>query len=585
MRHNSLYNNIILSLSVVLVLSGCMLEGDNGDQGAAGKDAPQGLTMQVIARTVLNPEEPDGAAEIVQYHADTQMAYAINSAADEPTVEVIDLTSLSSEPVDGPLNANNLNTSSILLETNVDGKALNGANSIAISDDWMAVAMEASHGVRGELLFYSGLNSGSPAYVGAIEVGYLPDMVTFTPAGTTIVVANEGEPNGDFSNDPEGSISVINLLGNDLSTAANDLVNFRTFNNQRANLEAMGMHFPTPNGRIINGNLIDSSVAQDLEPEYVTTTNSHAYVTLQENNGLAVVNLDDLTLSVLGLGFKDWGSLMIDPQEDGSVTFGQYDNLYGVYMPDSIESYQWKGADFLVTANEGDAREYFFDVADQAACTAAGGEDYDDDDGCLSYTDEVKVEDITFEAGVDIDPDLDDLRVTKELGDEDNDGEYEAAYAYGGRSFTIWDTNGLVVFDSGDDVARITASVHGDAFNNNDDENEGDSRSENKGAEPEALTLGQIGERTYAFVGLERMGGIMVYDVTNPYDVRFVEYAINRELTEGLEPGDGIGDLAPEGMKFVSAEDSSSGYPLLIVGNEVSGSVTVWQLKQESVSR
>ncbi|PTT90041.1 alkaline phosphatase, partial [Pseudomonas sp. HMWF031] len=159
-------------------------------------------------------------------------------------------------------------------------------------------------------------------------------------------------------------------------------------------------------------------------------------------------------------------------------------------------------------------------------------------------------------------------------------GEYDAAYAYGARSFTIWDQNGLVVYDSGDDFERITASVHGAQFNNGDDENASDSRSENKGPEPEALTVGQVGDRTYAFIGTERMGGIFVYDVTNPYDVQFAEYVINRDLTEGLTSDDVIGDLAPESLVFVSAEDSPSGVPLLVVGNEVSGTVTVWQINQ-----
>ncbi|AWL11279.1 hypothetical protein HMF8227_00783 [Saliniradius amylolyticus] len=585
----------LLALSVAFALSGCALEGDDGlqgqpgpqgeqgpqgDQGPAGDDAVKGITMKVVARTILNPEDPEGAAEIVQYHPQTLTAYAINSAASTPTIAMIDMTTVSNEQVTNPLTADTLNSTSMPLETEVNGKTLVGANSIAVHGDWLVVAMEASHGVRGEVLFYNGLNEGSPDYVGAIEAGFLPDMVTFTPDGSKVIVANEGEPNGDFSEDPEGSVTVIELVGSDLSAASVTELGFQAFNDQKEALSAMGMHFPTPNGRTINGNTVDSSVAQDLEPEYITATNDMAYVTLQENNGLAMINLNDLSIRIQGLGFKDWSRLQIDAMEDGTVSFGQYQNLYGVYMPDSIASYQWKGADFLVTANEGDAREYFFEVADEAECITAGGVDYDEDDGCLSYTDEVKVEDLIFEPGVEISADLSDLRVTQALGDADGNGEYSAAYAYGARSFTIWDTNGLVVFDSGDDIERITASVHGDAFNNNDDENEGDSRSENKGAEPEALTLGMVGERTYAFVGLERMGGIMIYDITNPYDAQFVDYLINRDLTEGLEPGDGIGDLAPEGMKFVPAEESASGQPLLIVGNEVSGSVTVWQVEQ-----
>jgi len=163
----------------------------------------------------------------------------------------------------------------------------------------------------------------------------------------------------------------------------------------------------------------------------------------------------------------------------------------------------------------------------------------------------------------------------------DGDGQYEAAYSYGARSFTIWDQNGLVVFDSGDDFERITASIYGAQFNNGDDENEGDSRSENKGPEPEALTVGTVGERSYAFIGLERMGGIFIYDITNPYDAFFVDYINNRDVTEGLAVGDAIGDLAPESLLFVSADDSVTGEPMLIVGNEVSGTVAVYGITQQ----
>ena len=167
------------------------------------------------------------------------------------------------------------------------------------------------------------------------------------------------------------------------------------------------------------------------------------------------------------------------------------------------------------------------------------------------------------------------MKVSTVKGDTNDDGQYESLYAYGARSFTIWDSNGLVVFDSGDDIGRITASVHGEAFNNNEDENEGDTRSDDKGAEPEALTIGTIDERTFAFIGLERMGGIMVYDITNPYDVQFEDSFYNRGVIEGA---DITGDLAPEGMVFVTAEQSPTGEPLLIIGNEISGSIAVWQI-------
>lgn len=585
----------LMALLVTAALSGCSLDGDDGEQGpqgaqgeagadgadgtdgADGADASLGVSLAVIGRSVVGGE---GAAEIVQYHKATQTIYATNGESD--TVSVIAIADLTGEAVDSPVSADTLSSTSVTLPTEVNGVALDGLTSIAVKDDLLAVAIPADEkSENGYVLFYTGLNDSTPAFLKAVEVGNLPDNVAFTPDGTKVLTANEGEPSDDYTVDPEGSVSVITINDGVPADSATTLT-FEGFNTQQSQLEAMGMQFPNPSGRTINGVTINTTVAMDLEPEYITATNDTAYVTLQENNGLAVVDLTTMTISLIGLGVKDWSGYQIDAQEDGEVSFGQYDGLYGVYMPDTITHTTWKDATFLLTANEGDAREYIFDADDEAACLAAGGEDFDDGD-CLAYTDEVKVKDLNAESNsplamLQANGEIDDLRVTLGMGDADGDGEYDGAYTYGARSFTIWDQNGHVVFDSGDDFERITASVHGAAFNNGDDENEGDSRSENKGPEPEAITTGKVGDRNYAFIGTERMGGIFVYDITNPYNVTFSEYVINRDLTEGLDVDDGIGDLAPESLVFVPADASPTGEALLVVGNEISGSVTLWQV-------
>jgi|TARA_B110000503_G_scaffold143140_1_gene242798 hypothetical protein len=605
-----------LALAISLSLTGCFLEGDNGEvgaigiQGVAGTDGASGtegangidanasITLGLVGRIQLNSDDPEGAAEIVQFHSASSTIYAINSAADEPTIEIIDASTLTSDVLANPLSSENLTSITLVLPTEQNSVQLAGPTSLAVSGNWMAVAMPAADkATNGMVLFYNGLDTSSPTFVKAVEVGNLPDMVTFTPDASKVLTANEGEPSGDYTIDPEGSISIISIVdGTPSDTSIN--ISFSDYNGKQADLEKQGMHFPNPSGRTINGSLISTTVAQDLEPEYITTTNEVAYITLQENNGLAIVDLSDNSVKVIGLGFKDWSEFQIDGMEDGTVSFGQYDNLYGMYMPDTIASFQWKDANFLVTANEGDAREYFFDtlntdgVQDEDLCNAAGGQDFDEDDGCLSYTEETQGRRLDYSPGSNLETIAGDdprdfdftafplgrLTVTNVLGDSDNNGEYEALYAYGARSFTIWDTNGLVVFDSGDDFERITASIHGNAFNNNNDENEGDSRSANKGPEPEALTVGQVGDKTYAFIGMERLGGIFVYDVTNPYDAKFVDYVINRDLTEG---GDLIGDSAPEGMVFVDATNSPTGNALVIIGNEASGTVSVWQITEK----
>ena len=592
----------VLALLISAALTGCGLDGDDGAQGETGAQGPQGeqgeagsdgadgvdgsdaslgVSLDVVARAFLGNLT---SAEIVQYHADTQTIYATNGETN--AIAVIAADTVSTTAMSDPINTTNLTVSDITLPADIDGVTLGSLTSIAISGDLMAVAVPADVKTdNGYVLFYNGLDTSAPVFLDSVVVGALPDMVTFTPDGGKVLVANEGEPSDDYTIDPEGSISVINILASGEPEETASSVSFTGFNGSQDDLVAQGMMFPNPSGRTIKGVDIATTVAQDLEPEYITATNDVAYVSLQENNGLAILDLEELTVEIVGLGVKSWSDLNIDIQEDGSVSFGQYDGLYGVYQPDTIANYSWKDATFIVTANEGDAREYFFDSADEATCLSEGGLEFDEDDGCLAFIDEVKVEDLTAEANSELadlqaNGEADDLRVTNAMGDADGNGEYDAAYAYGSRSFTIWDQNGLAVYDSGDDFERITASVHGASFNNGDDANEGDSRSENKGPEPEALTVGVIGDRTYAFVGTERMGGIFVYDVTNPYDVQFADYIINRDLTEGLEATDVIGDLAPESLVFVSADDSASGVPLLLVGNEVSGTVTVWQITQ-----
>lgn len=613
MSIKSNFLKITLAVAVSLSLTACFSEGDDGAQGPQGpqgdagapgapgvdgQDAPVGIAMSLVGRAQLNPESPSGAAEIVQFHAASNTIFAINSAADAPTVEMLDASGLSSDALSNPLTASNLNATPLLLETSVGGTDLAAPTSIAVHGDMLAVAMPAAaHDERGMVLFYAGLDAGTPTFAQAIEVGYLPDMLTFTPDGSKVLVANEGEPSGDYSFDPEGTVSIISMADGAPAASVTE-INFQGYNGNQDMLEAQGMHFPNPDGRTINDNVISVSVAQDLEPEYISTTNTTAYVTLQENNGLAIVDLVNNSVELVGLGFKDWSQLQLDGTEDGAVSFGQYQDVYGMYQPDAVATFQWNGADFIVTANEGDAREYFFDTRnddgqqDEELCEFAGGQSFDEDEGCLSYSDEMKAKDLDFafdsnlesiagEAPEDFDFTafhLGDLNVTSVLGDSDADGIHDAIFAYGARSFTVWDQNGLIVFDSGDDFERITASVHGDAFNNDDGKNEGDARSANKGPEPEALTVGYVGERMYAFIGLERMGGIFVYDVTNPYDTQFVDYVINRDTTEGADVS---GDLAPEGMAFVAAEHSPTGHALLIVGNEASGSVSVWQVAQQ----
>ena len=577
------FKHSLLALGLGLVLSGCGsdgkdgIDGVNGADGAkgeAGQNAPTGLHASVVGRFVTAAADREGAAEIVQYHPATNTVYSINSSGSTPTLEIIDASTLAE--VSDPLTANNLNHSSFDLATEVSlgatTRLLSDANSIAIHGNLLAVAMAASAKAdNGAVLFYD-ISTTTPVFIKAVEAGNLPDMVGFTPDGSKVLVANEGEPAADYSLDPEGSVSVISVTnGVPADTAA--AVTFSAFNTEMAALAEQGIRFSNPGS---------STVAQDLEPEYITASNDFAWVSLQENNAIARINLSDNSVTLHALGEKDWSQYTIDVSNKDGINFQTYPGLYGLYMPDTLASYSWNGAHFILSANEGDSREYVYN-ADASDCAAAGHTYNEDDEVCEAYIDEARVKDLVLDANApffaNYDKDvLGRLKVTPMMGDTDNDGDFDKLYAFGARSFSIWDSNGLQVFDSGDDFGRISASVHGDAFNNDEDVNEGDSRSDDKGGEPEALAVGTIGDRTYAFIGQERMGSVFIYDITNPYNVSFVDYFYNRDLSEGLEVPDIDGDLAPEGMAFVTADNSPTGEALLIIGNEISGSVTIWQI-------
>ncbi|KZN58016.1 choice-of-anchor I family protein [Pseudoalteromonas luteoviolacea] len=558
--------------------------GDKGETGAAGQPATIQLVPTLVGRAVLNAQSPEGAAEIVAYHAQSQRIFALNSSTSPATIEVINIAQLDVEALvkntEGVITNTNLQSGSTI---NLSEFETGDANSVAIHGNLMAVAVAKETGQAGKVLFFE-ITQDAVKFIKSVTVGDLPDMVTFSPDGNKVIVANEGEPESDYSIDSEGTIAIIETVNGEIADNAT-MLNFNAFDNQQATLEAQGVVFANPTGRTIKGKTINTTVSMDLEPEYVSVSKDgrYAYVSLQENNAMAIVDLETNTLDVKGLGFKDWSNWTLDASDkDDKINFASYPGLYGMYQPDSIATYQWQGANFIISANEGDGREYFFDSQDETTCLAQGGIEFDEDDGCLAYTDESRVEDLTLGGNFSYlnndDQDIGRLKVSTELGDDNNDNQYEELYTYGGRSFSIWDHNGHRIYDSGDDVGKITAAIHGEAFNNDEDENSGDTRSDAKGAEPEALAIGEIGDRTYAFIGLERMGGILVYDVTNPFNVTMNTYMINRGLQKDAEIS---GDLAPEGMVFISAQNSPTGSPLLVVGNEISGSISVWSITQQ----
>ncbi|XOV66414.1 MAG: choice-of-anchor I family protein [Fluviicola sp.] len=409
--------------------------------------------------------------------------------------------------------------------------------SVAVNGGILAVSVPAAvEQDPGSVLFYD----ASLTLLNTVTVGALPDMLTFTSNGDYLVVANEGEPNDDYTVDPDGTISVIDLTsGVGSATVATANFNSYTVGSLPAGVRIFG-----------NGT---TDVSADMEPEFVAINgaDTKAYVACQENNAIAVVDIATATVeNIIGLGYKDYSLAenAIDASDDDNMigNFQQYDNVWGMYQPDAIALTTINGTEYIVTANEGDARDY------------------------NGYSEEVRVEDITLDptvfpnAAALQDPAvLGRLKITNSQGDIDNDGDFDELYSYGARSFTIWDLNGNIVFDSGNEFGQILA--------NDFDYNYADSRDDDKGSEPESIVIGSVGGRTFAYIGLERASGVMVYDITDPANATFANY-YNKE---------GV-DESPEGLIFVDAADSPTGQPYLISTNEAfsgyNGSVSAYNV-------
>ncbi len=469
----------------------------------------------------------EGGSEIVAFDKDTKRMFITNGANN--ALDIVNISDVTAPTLVSSVSLSAYGT---------------GVNSVAVYNGKVAVAVDnkSTDGLKtnskGNVVFFD--TNGT--HLQTVEVGYLPDMVTFSEDGSKVIVANEGEPNGDYSVDPEGTIGVISMADYSYTDIALDITTTDASDGTAVRL----------------GGTPSNSQTKDLEPEYVTVSGEYAYVTLQENNALAKVNLTTNALEYIkSFGAKSYNEdsgNTIDIEEEGLIKMKSYPGLFGLYQPDSIASYTSNGATYLVTANEGDGREYLYDDTN--------GDEQE------SHVDESKISKLTLDPTIaDAYTSENDLKVMVDLGDTDSDGDYDKLYTYGARSFSIWDANGDLVWDSGDEISKKVAQIQPALFNQ--DEGEMDGRSGNKGAEPEALTVGTIDGKTYAFIGLERQNALLIYDITTPTAASYVGY---------VETGS-AGDISPEGMKFIDASDSPNGKALLLVSYEMSGSTAIYEIK------
>lgn len=615
-----------LSLILSAVLAAC--GGSDEPPAPVVEATPSSLKLEKMGSHQTG-QYSVSAAEIPAFDAASKRLFVVNALAG--AIDVIDL----SDPKQ-PKFISQLKSDGVLAGSSI--------NSVAVQSGMVAVAIQAPVKTdAGRMALY---RASDLSLLGSATVGALPDMIIFTPDGKTVLTANEGEPSDDYQTDPEGSISII-----DISTPAKPVVRtagFGAFTGQEAALRAQGIRIYGPG----------ASASQDFEPEYIALSGdgTTAWVTLQENNALAKVDITTATVTnILPLGFKDHGKvgneLDVSDNDGKTINIKTWANVLGMYQPDSMASYTVGGKTYLVTANEGDARAWgennplywgnkdsktpgdakkgfveefrvkhlinksgwsgreYDDLPPQLKAMAAGAllnpatfgycGAIDGDPGACRDDAQLGRLNISWTMGYQTNADGTPKMFTA-AGVADTAGDrlmYDKLYSYGARSLSIWDENGTQVWDSGAEIEKFLASADcklgttrnipcADFFNSGHNEgNAKDSRSDAKGPEPEGVALGKIGDKTFAFIGLERMGGVLVYDITNPAAPTRMDYLnprdewLNNPRTEAAASRlAAIGDLGPEGLVFVPAAQSPNGKPLLIVGNEVSGTSAVMQL-------
>ena len=492
---------------------------------SAGHNGGERIKLSHLSRYHASNAGED-AAEIVSFDPISQLVFATNSSTNS-----IDAISLAKP--ESPIFSFSINI-----------KPFGAANSVAVKNGLVAVAVENQNPqANGTIVVFN--TKGE--FLNQFTAGAMPDMLTFSPNGKYLLSANEGEPNDTYDIDPEGSVTIIDLVDDvrKLTQKNVRMVDFKAFTHESLD----------PLVRIFGKN---ASIAQDLEPEYISISadSKTAWLSLQENNALAQIDIElGKVVKIIGLGTLSHNShtTAIDASDkDQAINITAWP-VSGLFQPDSIATFTVADKTYIVTANEGDARDY------------------------EGFSEVSRVADLALDDTLSKDlkkPEkLGRLKVSTFGADSDNDGSVDTLMSFGTRSFSIWNSAGQRVFDSGSQFARKTARDYSALFNDND------TRSDDKGSEPEALAIGKVGNALYAFIGLERTGGIMVYNITKPEKAFFVDYINN--ISPHLPPTDpNAGDRAPESIVFVSAKDSPNGTPFIITGNEVSGTISVYRIQK-----
>lgn len=450
------------------------------------------------------------------------------------------------------------NPTSLSLVTSIDMTPYGGITSVAVKNGIVAVASpNTNEQLNGSVVFFD----TNGAFLKQVTVGALPDMITFTPDGNKVLTANEGQPNDAYTVDPEGSVSIIDVSGGIAGLSQSNVTTllFTGYNTQETALIASG----------IRKTKASNTLSQDLEPEYITVNadSQKAWVTIQENNAIAEINLATNTYAdIWPLGTKDVslpGNGMDISDNNNQVLIANWP-IKAYYIPDGVANYSVAGTTYLVTANEGDEKEY----TGLNERTTIGASTLD----AVNFPQSAVLKN-NNNAGR--------MRVTNLNGNTDADAAYEELYCLGSRSFSIFNASTKsIVYDSGDDFEKYTALTPSisSLFNADHSDNVKKGRSRAKGPEPEGVTLASLNGKTFAFITLERVGGVMVYDITNPNDVKFTDYKNSRSVSAYA------GDNGPEGVLFIKAENTTTGKNYVAVANEISGTISLFEVNTTNLS-
>jgi hypothetical protein len=574
-------------LRLAIAFAGTALAiGHAGFAQAAPAKSPFSISIEPIG-TYATGIFDKSSAEIVAHDPKTQRLFVVN--AETGRIDVLSILA-----PDAP---------TLLFSVDLGAVFPNGqgiVNSVAVYKGLVAAAVEAAPKTDpGRVVFFDAASPDGLVFLADVEVGALPDAVTFTPDGKRVLVANEGEPNDDYTIDPEGSVSIIELP-NDITRLTQAHVRTATFTKfNDAELDPDIRIFGPP-AAVAEGAPPTRTVAQNLEPEWISVAKNSktAWVVLQEANAIAVLDIEagEFT-ALLALGFKDHllpGNELDVTDRPANPPLAQRPGLInitnwpvlGMYMPDVIANYQYRGRTYIVSANEGDSRDWEGYSEVERFRALSGDIPICADSARFNAFYANNEMGITNLAQLRENNNMGRLNVTKENGlrlNEDGTPDcYEDIYAFGARSFAIWNEDLELVWDSGSEFERITAAINPpEFFNSNHRENSFKTRSDDKGPEPEGVVVAKLWGRDYAFIGLERIGGVMIYDISNPYSPQFVQYLNNRDFNS--EPGTPeAGDLGAEGLIVIEASKSPiPGVPLLVVGNEVSGTTTIFRINRE----